>query len=93
MSPVFLVFMLKNRPEPNKTGSVWTDSRFGSGYINKKYYFLVRLNFWVKTGPNRTVNTPSYYNVILIILVFISWEPSLLSEIEWQKKLFEILIL
>ena len=63
MSPVFLVFMLKNRPEPNKTGSVWTGSQFGSGYINKKYYFPVRLNFWVKTGPNRTVNTPKGHQI------------------------------
>jgi hypothetical protein len=47
----FWFWMLKNRPELNKTGSDWTDSRFGSGYINKEYYFLVRLNFWVKTGP------------------------------------------
>ena len=51
--------MLKNRPEPNKTGSVGTGSRFGPGNINKEYYFPVRLNFWVKTGPDRTVNTPT----------------------------------
>jgi hypothetical protein len=47
-------FWLKNRPEPNKTGS-----RFGPGCINKEYHFPVWLYFWVKTGPNRTVNTPS----------------------------------
>ena len=35
------VFMLKNRPELNKTGSVRTGSRFGSSYINKEYYFPV----------------------------------------------------
>ena len=55
----FWFFLLKNRPEPNKTGSVWTGSRFGPGCINKEYYFPVWLYFWVKTGPNRTVNTPT----------------------------------
>jgi len=74
MSPVFLVFMLKNRPEPNKTGSVWTGSRFGSGYINKKYYFPVRLNFWVKTGPNRTVNTPTSYRLFSVSETFTNRE-------------------
>ena len=53
----FWLLDAKNRPEPNKTGSVWTGSRFGSGYINKDYYFSVWLNFWVKTEPDRTVNT------------------------------------
>jgi hypothetical protein len=43
---------------PEKTCSVWTGSQFGSGYINQECYFPVRLNFLVKTGPNRTVNTP-----------------------------------
>jgi hypothetical protein len=32
----FWFLRLKNRPEPNKTGSVWNGSRFGPGYINKK---------------------------------------------------------
>jgi hypothetical protein len=57
----FWVFLLKNRPEPNKTGSVWTGSRFGPGCINKKSYFPVWLYFLVKTGPDRTVNTPTTY--------------------------------
>jgi hypothetical protein len=53
----FWFLKLKNRPEPNKTGLVWTGSRFGPGYFNKEYYFPVWLNFWVKIGPNRIVNT------------------------------------
>jgi hypothetical protein len=41
----FWFLMLKNQPEPNKTGSVRTVSRFCPGYINKKYYFPAGLNF------------------------------------------------
>jgi len=50
--------MLKNRPEQKNIGSVWTGSRFDPGYTNKEYYFPVWLNFWVKTEPNWTGNTP-----------------------------------
>ena len=47
----FFWFFAKKRLEPNKTGLVWTDSQFDSGYNNKEYYFPVWLNFWIKTGP------------------------------------------
>jgi hypothetical protein len=92
MSLVFLVFMLKNRPEPNKTGSVWTGSRFGLGYINKKYYFPVRLNFWVKTRPNQTVNTHSFQGYWSLFTILISdyeinrWQISFYSSQLHNKK-------
>jgi len=51
ISVFFLFLMLENWSEPNKTGSVWTGSRFGPSYINQECYFPVQLNFLVKTGP------------------------------------------
>ena len=71
--------MLKNRPEQNKTDSIWTGSRFGPDYINREYYFLVQLNFWVKTGPNRTVNTPNVYSSIKSI-------KTLYRALDWKYK-------
>jgi hypothetical protein len=51
-----LVFALKNRTEPKPVGL--NRFRFGFGFfLNKKIFDLVI--FFIKTKPNRTVNTPT----------------------------------
>jgi len=49
--------MLKT--DPNQTKPVRFEPVLGSDYINKEYYFSIQLNFWVKTGPDQTMNTRS----------------------------------
>jgi hypothetical protein len=65
----FLIFNVRKpiRTEQNRFGLNQFSVRSGPVYINKECYFSVRLNFWVKTGPNRTVNTPSYLSHVTMI--------------------------